>query len=334
MHQLTQPAPLQRFVVVDTTSPDEAQDKIGRIFCPHELAPQDRQPEHFHARHHSATQQHYSVNFVAYGSRVTIDPGQLSRFFLLQLPINGSAEVICGKSRTQVSAGTAASILSPSLPTRMTWEEGCEKIIILQNRDFFESQYRALSGRTAHDPIEFPAGIDLTTSAGQLLQAHANLMLAAADFLGATPAAYLARLGEGLAHLLLTGFQHSCSAILAAPVAAPTPAIVRRAENYIEANADRHISMADVAEAAGVCLRTLQEAFRQFRQTTLSETLQTVRLERFRAALSDPDSTKSVTEIAFEIGFGHLGRASAAYRLRFGETPSQTQRRVGNIEPR
>src|ERR671938_639074 len=90
MPMMTEHVPLSRFAAVDTRSPEDAREAIGRIFCPHFLNPVERNPTAFHARHHTVEQAGYSVNFVAYGSTVEIDPGELSRFFLLQLPIRGS----------------------------------------------------------------------------------------------------------------------------------------------------------------------------------------------------------------------------------------------------
>ena len=85
------PAPLARHSRVDTHCPEEARERIGRIFCPHFLMPQRRRPENFHARHHSAAQGGFSINFVAYGAEVEIDPGELSQFYLLQWPLRGGA---------------------------------------------------------------------------------------------------------------------------------------------------------------------------------------------------------------------------------------------------
>ena len=34
----------------------------------------------------------------------------------------------------------------------------------------------------------------------------------------------------------------------------------------------------------------------------------------------------SITDIAFDLGFTHLGRMAGAYREKFGETPSATLR--------
>ena len=50
------------------------------------------------------------------------------------------------------------------------------------------------------------------------------------------------------------------------------------------------------------------------------------RLERVHELLQSP-AVRSVTEVALDHGFLHLGRFSEAYRKRFGELPSQTSRR-------
>lgn len=142
---LTEGIPLSRFAAVDTRSPDAAREAIGRIFCPHFLNPVGRNIEAFHARHHTALQTDYSVNFVAYGSTVEIDPGELSRFFLLQLPIKGSARIRCGTVAADVQAGVRGSLLSPTLGTRMTWSEGCEKLIVLIRREALEAQFESLT---------------------------------------------------------------------------------------------------------------------------------------------------------------------------------------------
>ncbi len=325
METQTQAVPLSRHKLVDTCSPDEAREAIGRIFCPHVLIPQGRAPENFHARHHTAFHTDYSVNYVTYTSTVDIDPGELSRFFLLQMPIRGGAAVRCGGALAEVEMGVRASILSPTLPTRMTWHEGCEKIIILIRREALETQFAALTHRPG-ERIEFATGVDLTTPSGRALSRHVALMLEAAEG-GPTPEAYMVALRDGLTTLLLTSLTHSGSLVLNAPAGAAAPKAVRRADAFIAEHADRPISMAEVAAAAGTSLRSLQDAYRLARGLTLTESIRNIRLERFRAMLEDPEGSASVTDIAFTVGFGHLGRAAAVYRARFGETPQQTLRR-------
>lgn len=325
-YDVPSPAPLSRFGLVDTTSPDEAREAVGRIFCPHFLTPLTREAKGFHARHHSAVQAGYSVNFVAYGSAVEIDPGELSRFFLLQVPLKGAAQVRCGTVTAEVTAGRGATVLSPTLATRMTWQEECEKVIVLIRREELERLCGAMLDQPS-TTVEFSTGIDLAQSTGAALFRHVDLMRAAADGPTPVPEAYQVLLRDGLATLMLTGLAHDRSASLDRPLPSPGPAAVRRAEDYLAGHAGEAIAMADVAKAAGASLRALQDAFRQHRGQTLTERLQEIRLERLRAALTDRDADASVTDMIFRAGLGHAGRAAAAYAARYGEMPSQTRRR-------
>lgn len=318
-------APLARRRVLDTRSPEEAREVVGRIFCPHFLSPRERRPASFHAVHATALQDGYSVNHVAYGAEVDIDPGELTRFFLIQIPIAGVAHVACGRASVDVGPGRAASILSPTLPTRMRWGEACEKIIVLIERERMETHYRALTGRAG--PVEFPVGLDLTGAIGRAIFRHVALMLESAEDEAPTPRAYQAGLREALTGLLLEGLGYNGRNIPDEPSSRATPAAVRRAQAHVLAHLGEPLAMADLADAAGVGLRTLQDSFKRCHGLTLTEWIQVQRLERFRNALATAREGAMVTQLAYQAGLGHLGRAAQAYRRRYGETPSETLRR-------
>jgi AraC-like DNA-binding protein len=323
---LSADTPLSRFAAVDTRSPDDAREAIGRIFCPHFLNPVGGNKQAFHARHHSAPQVDYSVNFVAYGSTVEIDPGELSRFFLLQLPLKGSATVRCGTVAADVQAGMRGSILSPTLGTRMTWNEGCEKLIVLIRREALEAQFESLTHERMR-AIEFETGVDLTGVVGRAILQHAQLMLDAAETPDGVPDAYRTLLRDGLTTLLLSRLASSVTQAFSGAAPSADPLAVRRAQEFMAAHAERAISMAEIAAVSGVSLRSLQDAYRKARGMTLGDGLLMLRLERFRDTLLAGDGQGSVADAAFAAGFGHLGRAAAAYRGHFGEAPSETLRR-------
>lgn len=302
-----------RRTLVDTRSPDEARQEIGRIFCPHFLAPKERHAVGFHAVHRSSRQRDYSLNVVSYGSEVDIDPGELSNFFLLQIPVSGSAMVRCGKDTAFVEAGRSASFLSPTLPTRMRWSDDCEKLIVLIAREAMQKQCELIAGRPV-DKVEFATGIDTTSDVGRQLLGHVGLMREATEIGNGILGDYLARLGESLSMLLLMSLSHSQRWALEAAPAPAGSAAVARAEAWIGANIERSFSVADIAEAAGTSLRSLQEGVRRQRGSTLTQMIESVRLDHFRAALQSSPACGSVTEIAYMAGLGHLGRAAAAYR--------------------
>ena len=107
-----------------------------------------------------------------------------------------------------------------------------------------------------------------------------------------------------------------------------SPAALRRAVAFIEDNAQLPIGLTEIAGAAGMSARGLQDLFR--RTVGLSPTgfLRRVRLNAARDELAASDSTQaSVAGIAHRWGFVQLGRFAAAYRQEFGENPRDTLRR-------
>ena len=103
------------------------------------------------------------------------------------------------------------------------------------------------------------------------------------------------------------------------------PAYVRQAREYIDANLDQPVSLADITAAAGVHVTTLLKGFRQHYEISPIAYLKRQRLEAARRTLIAAEPlTASVTEVATQWGFFHLGRFARDYRQFFGELPSET----------
>ncbi|PZE24781.1 helix-turn-helix domain-containing protein [Curtobacterium sp. MCBD17_028] len=105
---------------------------------------------------------------------------------------------------------------------------------------------------------------------------------------------------------------------------------VAAAERFIREHATSPIGITDVAAAAGMSMRGLQEAFNRTHGMTPTTYLRRVRLSMVRDRLLAADHrTDTVAEIAGAHGFGHKGRFAAAYAAEFGEAPNTTLRRDG-----
>jgi AraC-like DNA-binding protein len=104
--------------------------------------------------------------------------------------------------------------------------------------------------------------------------------------------------------------------------------VVQRAEEYLEAHATKAVRMRDVAEACECSISLLYRVFERYRKYTPGDFLKYQRLEAARRMILSPSLDDTVTSIASACGFPHLGRFAAAYNRRFGETPSETLRRV------
>jgi AraC-like DNA-binding protein len=130
---------------------------------------------------------------------------------------------------------------------------------------------------------------------------------------------------------LLVDFFDALDGFDCSPVARDTSAgaaQVARAEAFMRAHSDDPLTVAAVAEAAGVGVRALQLAFATRCGCSPRALLTVIRLERARERLQAPDETMSVSDVALLSGFAHLGRFASAYRARFGEAPSETLRRA------
>jgi AraC-like DNA-binding protein len=106
------------------------------------------------------------------------------------------------------------------------------------------------------------------------------------------------------------------------------PAALRRAVAHIDAHADQPVSVAEIAAAAGVTARALQYAFRRHYDATPMDYLRQVRLERAHRELQAADPTRGATvaQIARCWGWANAAHFAAAYRRRYGLSPSHTVR--------
>ena len=111
------------------------------------------------------------------------------------------------------------------------------------------------------------------------------------------------------------------------------PLHYRRALDFIEAHFRDDIRLNDIAAAAGTSVRSLQSAFRAFQDTTPTGYIRERRLNFARGRLSRARAGDTVTVIALECGFNHLGEFSLHYRQRFGESPSDTLRQSLRLPP-
>ncbi|MFJ6197303.1 AraC family transcriptional regulator [Micromonospora sp. NPDC092111] len=107
-----------------------------------------------------------------------------------------------------------------------------------------------------------------------------------------------------------------------------SPAVVRRAMGYVEAHADRYVSLAEMAEAAGVSPRALQYAFRRHQGTTPARYARRIRLDGAHRDLraGDPGAGDTVTAIAARWGFVDAKRFATDYHAVYGQPPSRTLR--------
>jgi transcriptional regulator GlxA family with amidase domain len=126
---------------------------------------------------------------------------------------------------------------------------------------------------------------------------------------------------------LLAAAAHGYRDELASPAPAVNDDTVRRAREFIEANADKPLTVADIARGAGVGVRGLQHGFQRSLDMSPTQFLRQVRLRHVHRELLSADPSTTVAEAAARWGFLHQGRFAAQYRERYGVQPGDTLRR-------
>jgi AraC-like DNA-binding protein len=323
---------LAAFSRVATATVDRAAEEIGRIFCPHDLKPLRASGPDFFALHNCAAFDGFSINYVAYGGSVSIDPGCLERFFLLQLPLHGAALVSTSARDIATAPGVAASLLSPTMPTRMVWEKDCAQLILLVERKLVEQRAAALAGQALR-AVEFDPVIDLAAPAAQAFQVQMQGLVNLAEGLGSkrklSPAA-AANWREALLDALLHGQRHGLSRAMQTFTgeSEALPRGLRRARDCLAAHAADPLDLVQLAGAAGIGIRALQLGFQRHFGMSISQMLLDLRLAELNARLTAAPPDARIIDVAFDLGFTHVSRMAGAYRRKFGESPSATLRRL------
>lgn len=154
-----------------------------------------------------------------------------------------------------------------------------------------------------------------------LLSVYHNLITGTAEFINIK---YLNQVEQGLADRLVR--------ILAEPHQPVSKNSLRKrdkalltAENYIVESGSDQITITELCLVANVSERTLEYAFReQYNLTPKNYTL-IHRMNNVRKQLRKASQNKNtVSEIARQHGFWHMGQFSADYKKIFAELPSET----------
>jgi len=292
---------------------------------------------------------HLSLAVLQYGAAVEVRPEPLRDFVLVQMPLRGRAELSGRHGRLALSAQTAA-VVSPNHAVRLHWEADCEQLLIklplAALRGIARSTLNLPDRLLRSERFEFAPALSLSSDAGRAWLGQLSALLHSVPLPGAAAfdARWRCHLEESLMLLLLTqqpsaltpgwaatrpsadhadaapGESGQPGAAAEHPEWAGTP--LDRLQHYIADHLGAPVSLADLADAAGLGTRSLHALCRQHQLPPPMTMLRQARLDAARRQLQR--GGQSVTAVALAHGFDHLGRFSAQYRQRFDELPSCT----------
>lgn len=313
-----EPTALRQHRYFESRDVDDTRDRIAAVLQPHRLQPT-----------RSARRIRSHMDFVRFGGTVigALDFGdemdvvvdEMEDYYLFVCSLRGHAEVRSMGERTTIGHASGA-VCIPGAGFSGRFSPDCEQFFMRVDRG-------ALAAHTGVELMRFDHRLDLASPALAPWLAQFRLLAAQPELvaLAQRDERVAVELEHLLLSLLLAGQPHRPAE--PAPAAGIAPAVVRRAETWIEAHACEPIRLADIAAAADVPVRTLLDGFQRFRAASPMQLVRQYRLAHARHRLLDATDDARIADIALDCGFAHLGRFSQAYRRRYGESPSDTLRR-------
>jgi AraC-like DNA-binding protein len=322
---------------IETSDPLVVNDRFSREFAPHRLeVAADARP--FAALAHKARLANSLMYLSSCSVGLKIITQPVGENFIFYMPLRGRIELTRESGSTNVGPGQIAAV-NPNEKYSLAKADNCRILTLKVRRADIDRQARELSDghfdKGWHFDTARPIQLERRPALVQILEtAYAEIFSERSIF---SDPRYCEPLETLLIRLLLCQAvdDDNCREVPAHYRAGPVPYYMIRVEHAVAADARRDWTIAELAEISGVSARSLFASFKQFRGTSPVRYVKTQKLERIRLELlacgAGRDERRTVTSIAYDWGFYHMGDFSAAYRKRFGELPSETMRKQHDV---
>jgi AraC-like DNA-binding protein len=298
------------------------------LLGPHRVHVDPADARRFAASYHAVLVRDITLGYLDYAVEVVVDVQELPPDPLVIVPATG-ASVVTIDGEELATSPVQGVVTRPGQPLKIRCDGDTAHLIVRLDRDSLRRHISRILGRPVDALPTFEPTLDLAAPTASRWNA-AIQMLHAELF---EPESLLNQgIGIGpIEEFVMSSLLYSQRSDISDELASPRRAersSVTEARRFIELRLGEPITVADIADAAGTNLRTLQQHFSQDLAMSPTEYLRQARLDRARDDLADavPGSGVTVADVAARWGINHLGRFSAAYRKRFGESPSETLR--------
>jgi AraC-like DNA-binding protein len=258
-----------------------------------------------------------------------IKAGELETLFQIYVQREGVVQHRCG-SLTLTSEPGKGVIQSPGQNIYLKTFGSAQVLVVSIKQKAVEFELSRRLDREPDSPLEFLPVFHTTAGHGASLIRLLLFLcceLDAPDSLVEFAPHSVRHIEQGIIAALVEGLPHNYTGEMQDQVRRIPAAVVRRAEEFIIAHLKDPLNIGDIAAAAGVSARSLHRNFRRHRGYSPLEFLRLARLKRVRAELETGRSNITVTSVAMDYGFFHLGRFSHFYKRRYGESPCKTLQR-------
>ncbi|NYE00200.1 AraC-like DNA-binding protein [Kineosphaera limosa] len=325
------PTVLQGHEVLCTTDIVEAAETISEFFGHTRIATTQQARADFQATFNALRFVDVTMAYLDFRGPARMSVPQASDdAFTVHMTTAGTASVSLDGREHPITAFFAL-VVSPGTGYTLRLGADSPQLVIRIERPALERQLSRMLGKSLDAPVVFEPLGDLTTD--EAVRWHGALQLLSSEVISPNSLTQQGIGADAIEELLVSTLLYlqgsNYTTLVRTQHRRSGRAAVRRSVEYIEMHLAEPITLADLVEASGMSARSIQAGFREDLGTTPVGYIRDRRLDRVRAELMQalPGDGVTVTAIAEQWGFGHLGGFAALYKRRFGEPPSQTLRR-------
>jgi AraC-like DNA-binding protein len=313
-----------------SSNPDEVEIRTEKLLqCDHQMTVLAGQAP-FRARVAYSALDGFSLMATSYGPPIEIVCVPPIPWVTISFHAGGESVFTHSDGRSTRVGGSRAAILTYEHGVRMRRAAGVRALMVAVPKARVERYLERILQRPLDEPLRFESAVDLDGDgrgiAGAVATARRVLARYAPDV---PPPIVAAELEHSILSSLLFGHQHNYMDAMLSPSPLPSSRMVDRVLELVHSAWETPLTVADLADVAGVSERSLYTAFQQQLGASPMAYVRRHRLERAHDELlgASPNGRTTVIGVALRNGFTHAGRFAAAYRRRFGESPSETLRR-------
>jgi AraC-like DNA-binding protein len=215
-------------------------------------------------------------------------------------------------------------VINPDEDVVLEFGPGMKQVIAWIDPDALARKRAALIGTTPDQPLALDRSTRFASPDAQALRRLIDFIIGLLTAETPLPKLVADELEQTLMTHFLLANQRDFRALLEKQARHAGPWQVRMAEEYIDANWDRPITLELLSGITGASTRSLHEKFKQARGYSPMAFAKQVRLKHARELLLRPEPSTSVTTVSNACGFNNLGHFAKDYFKIFGERPSET----------
>jgi len=323
----------RKLVRVEDRHADSVYEFMEGICGPHQLNIFHKRELSFSYIGNAAPSANLTFGYLEYGTDVSVNMQADIEHYTVNLPLRGSLIVTVDELKV-CSNPQRAILLSPGKQISIDIDRDWRSVFITIDRRIMELALSQLIGQRLKRPLMFDTEMPMDTgvSASWWRTAEHYLKEIATEG-GVLSHPHVAKeLELSLIRALLITHQNNYSDEIARNLPEMMPRYLQRAVRYIEENYQDGIHLDALRKVTAVSADKLCSGFKEFSGVTPMGYLKKIRLLKAREQFMTLELDKTVSTVAFEVGFNHLGRFSVEYRSAFGESPTETiSRRIQGV---